>query len=86
MINKLILFLSLLLSATFWCGHTLADQLRDGDIIFHTSRSAQSIAIQRATHSKYSHMGIIFIRDGEPHVYDYALCFFSASESECAIP
>ena len=52
------------------CGDSLADQLRDGDIIFHTSRSAQSIAIQKATHSKYSHMGNIFLRDGDPYVYE----------------
>jgi uncharacterized protein YycO len=47
-----------------------ADELRDGDIIFHTSRSAQSAAIQRATHSKWSHMGVIFMRDGKPYVYE----------------
>jgi len=47
-----------------------ATPLRDGDIIFHTSRSAQSVAIQRATHSPWSHMGIIFIRDGKPYVYE----------------
>jgi hypothetical protein len=34
--------------------------LRDGDIIFQTSRSPQSQAIQLATHSRYSHMGIVF--------------------------
>jgi hypothetical protein len=44
--------------------------LRDGDIIFHTSRSAQSVAIQTATHSKYSHMGIIFFKAGKPYVYE----------------
>jgi cell wall-associated NlpC family hydrolase len=43
---------------------------RDGDIIFHTSRSNQSLAIQRATHSPYSHVGIIFIRDGKPFVFE----------------
>ncbi|MBK6893962.1 MAG: YiiX family permuted papain-like enzyme [Flavobacteriales bacterium] len=43
----------------------LADkhQLRDGDIIFQTSRSAQSQAIQLATGSKYSHCGLIFQAD-----------------------
>jgi hypothetical protein len=46
------------------------DLLRDGDIIFHTSRSAQSLAIQRATHSPYSHVGIIFFRSGKPYVYE----------------
>jgi hypothetical protein len=43
---------------------------RDGDVIFHTSRSAQSAAIQRATHSPYSHMGIILYRDGKPFVFE----------------
>lgn len=45
---------------------------REGDIIFHTSRSAQSLAIQQATHSIYSHMGIIFIQDNKPYVYEAA--------------
>jgi hypothetical protein len=56
----------------FLCGRadSAEKQLRDGDIIFHTSRSAQSLAIQKATHSRYSHMGIIFFRDGSPYVYE----------------
>lgn len=37
--------------------------LHDGDIIFQTSRSAQSQAIQLATGSKYSHCGLIFQAD-----------------------
>lgn len=44
--------------------------VRDGDVIFQTSRSSQSIAIQRATHSPYSHMGIIFVRAGQPYVLE----------------
>jgi uncharacterized protein YycO len=47
-----------------------AEPLRDGDIIFHTSRSAQSLAIQRATGSPYSHVGLVFHRDGKPHVLE----------------
>jgi len=47
-----------------------AESLRDGDIIFHTSRSTQSLAIQRATHSPWSHVGVVFIRDGQPFVYE----------------
>ena len=43
---------------------------RNGDIIFHTSRSAQSLAIQLATKSPYSHMGIVYVRDGEPFVLE----------------
>jgi hypothetical protein len=38
------------------------DSIKDGDIIFQTSRSQQSKAIQLATHSKYSHCGLIFKR------------------------
>jgi uncharacterized protein YycO len=49
---------------------TAAPVLRDGDIIFHTSRSAQSAAIQRATHSRYSHVGVVFYRDGKPFVFE----------------
>ena len=49
---------------------SLAVQLQDGDIIFHTSRSPQSVAIQKATRSKYSHMGIVFIRGGDAYVYE----------------
>jgi len=44
--------------------------LRDGDIIFHKSRSAQSAAIQHATRSPYSHMGIVHRRDGQWFVYE----------------
>jgi uncharacterized protein YycO len=47
-----------------------AQPWRDGDIIFHTSRSAQSVAIQRATHSPYSHVGVIIFRDGKPYVFE----------------
>jgi hypothetical protein len=47
-----------------------AEPLHDGDIIFHTSRSAQSLAIQRATHSPYSHVGMIVLRNGKPFVFE----------------
>jgi len=47
-----------------------APAVRDGDLIFQTSRSSQSLAIQRATGSPYSHMGLIFIRDGQPYVFE----------------
>ncbi|MET3494733.1 YiiX family permuted papain-like enzyme [Variovorax boronicumulans] len=47
-----------------------AAALKDGDIVFHTSRSAQSVAVQRATGSRYSHMGIVLLRDGKPFVFE----------------
>src|SRR5687768_3065271 len=45
-------------------------QLQDGDIIFQTSKSNQSKAIQLATGSKYSHMGILYKVDGNFFVYE----------------
>lgn len=39
--------------------------LRSGDIVLQTSRSSQSRAIQQATHSSYSHVGVVEVsRDG----------------------
>lgn len=42
----------------------------EGDIIFHTSGSGQSKAIQIATGSKYSHVGVIYESDGEWRVLE----------------
>ncbi len=39
---------------------TIQGKLQDGDIIFQTSRSNQSRAIQLATGSSYSHCGLLF--------------------------
>jgi hypothetical protein len=53
------------------CGVShAADELRDGDIIFQTSKSGQSLAIQRATGSSFSHMGLIVHRGGKPFVLE----------------
>jgi len=46
------------------------EDLKSGDIIFQTSKSSQSIAIQRATKSKYSHMGIIYKEGKNTYVYE----------------
>jgi len=50
----------------------LADkiELLDGDIIFQTSKSSQSKAIQLATRSKYSHMGMIYKKDDQFYVFE----------------
>lgn len=45
-------------------------EFQNGDIIFQTSTSSQSKAIQLATNSKYSHMGIIYENDGDFYVYE----------------
>jgi uncharacterized protein YycO len=66
------LYLLLFLFFFFGCSNSSADQLHDGDIIFQTSLSNQSAAIQLATHSKYSHVGMIFFQDGAPYVFEAA--------------
>ncbi len=44
------------LASTAWAE----DPWREGDLLFQTSRSTQSVAVQAATHSKWSHMGLLF--------------------------
>ena len=46
------------------------NNVQHGDIIFQTSTSNQSKAIQQATNSKYSHMGIVYKIDGQLFVYE----------------
>lgn len=46
------------------------NQIQNGDIIFQTSLSNQSKAVQLATGSKYSHMGIIYKNEGAFFVYE----------------
>lgn len=59
-----------LLATLCWVGQAAALEVREGDIIFHPSRSAQSLAIQQATHSRYSHMGLVLHRDGRLQVFE----------------
>lgn len=44
--------------------------IKDGDLIFQTSLSGQSKAIQLATNSKYSHCGIIYSDNGQFYVFE----------------
>jgi uncharacterized protein YycO len=43
---------------------------QNGDIIFQTSQSKQFTAVQLATHSIYSHCGIIYIENSKVYVYE----------------
>lgn len=47
-----------------------SQELKDGDIIFHTSKSPQSKMLQIATNSKITHVGVIFFRSGKPFVFE----------------
>lgn len=71
--KNLLLLLSVLL--LFGCKKTennavYNNKLKDGDLIFQTSQSAQSQAIQVATKSKYSHCGIIYKKGDEYFVFE----------------
>lgn len=49
---------------------TVDPTFHDGDIIFQTSQSGQSYAIQLATHSIYSHCGLLFKDEDKWYVYE----------------
>lgn len=51
-------YLSMMMSPVVMAA-TLERVLQTGDIIFHQSTSQQSLAIQKATKSPYSHMGLV---------------------------
>ena len=44
--------------------------LKDGDIVFQRSNSKQAQAVALATHSDYTHIGIVFYDGGIPFVYE----------------
>lgn len=44
--------------------------LREGDIIFQTNISPQCKAIELATHSKFSHCGLLFMENGRWMVFE----------------
>jgi uncharacterized protein YycO len=48
----------------------ISQDFKDGDIIFHTSKSSQSKMIQTVTNSKLTHCGIIFYQKGKPFVLE----------------
>jgi uncharacterized protein YycO len=64
-----ILFIFYLLTSCITQEATTYD-FNTGDIIFHTSKSSQSQAIQAITNSKYSHVGVIYKLNGELYVFE----------------
>ena len=55
----LLVIVVLFLGIKYCSGQTSVDKLKEGDLIFHTSKSEQSLLIQYATMSVLSHCGII---------------------------
>lgn len=70
--KKLLIALALLIGLILAgaCRATEVYEPQNGDIVFQVSRSRQSRAIQLATDSPYSHMGIVYLRNGEPVVFE----------------
>jgi hypothetical protein len=60
----------ILLCWVFCIGISLAQNFKDGDIIFQSSLSQQSKAVEEATNSPFSHCGIIFYENGKAFVYE----------------
>jgi len=52
------------------CGESNNLKLKNGDIVFQDSPSSQSKAIKLATHSNYSHVGIVYNNNGVSYVYE----------------
>jgi hypothetical protein len=44
--------------------------VREGDVIFHTSLSSQSPLIQIGTRSRITHCGVVVMRDDKPYVLE----------------
>lgn len=51
-----------------YCNATYKPQ--EGDVIFHVSESSQSKAIKIGTLSRYSHCGIIIMKNNKPYVLE----------------
>lgn len=71
-ISMLFLFIFVLTACTSNTNEAskTKSNIQNGDIIFQTSLSSQSKAIQLATNSKYSHCGIIFFENNQPFVFE----------------
>lgn len=62
--------LGILVIGSLWAYKPNDIEIKDGDIIFQTSKSEQSKPIQIATKSIYSHCGIIYKKGNDLFVYE----------------
>ena len=65
------LFFLMVLAGALFCQER-NQTLQNGDLIFQKSLSIQSKAIEIATNSPYTHIGIVYIEKGRPYVYEAA--------------
>lgn len=59
-----------LIFLTFSITSCSSQSFKNGDIIFHTSKSSQSKMVQSVTNSNLTHCGIIFYQKGKPFVLE----------------
>ncbi len=70
-ISIIITILLILIGGFRYCsGQTSVSNLKEGDMIFHTSKSDQSSAIQYATTSVLSHCGIVIEKGNDLYVLE----------------
>lgn len=62
------LIIGILLSLFF--TNCSSQEFKDGDIIFHASKSSQSKMLQIATNSNITHVGVIFFKSGKLYVFE----------------
>ena len=68
--NTIFKILSVILVSLFITSCSKADELKEGDIIFHTSQSKQAPLIAYATMSNKTHCGIIVEKDSKLYVLE----------------
>ena len=52
------------------CAFAAPAEVRDGDLVFHRSRSEQARFLEAATHSPLTHVGVVTVREGAPWVLE----------------
>jgi len=67
-LKKYIVIIVSLLSLSSCNGESYTP--KNGDIIFHTSKSRQSKMISEVTKSELTHVGIVLIKNGKPYVFE----------------
>ena len=68
--KRKVIFVFITICISLSCNRSNVPEFESGDIIFQISNSSQSRAIQIATKSKYSHMGIIYKNDDKIYVFE----------------
>ena len=74
--KKTLIIVSIVMFALFWgrgvyyMVQNATYKPQSGDVIFHVSKSSQSAAIKLGTWSRYSHCGIVIMKNGKPYVLE----------------